>query len=116
MIRKELPIGIQMLIDSSFFSCTVNFISEGTTLLDTSTLTATVAEVVQPGTTDVTDAMYLDAVDEGRVHREDTLHTDAIGDLTHGEALIGALTGDADHITLEDLDTRLVTLGNAIVD
>lgn len=90
--------------------------SEGTTLLDTSTLTATTTEVVQLGTTYVTNAVYLDAVDEGRVHREDTLYADAIGDLTYGKALIDALTGDTDHIALEDLDTCLVALRNAIVD
>ena len=104
-----------MLIDSSLFPVQKS-ISEGTTLLDTSTLTATTAEVVQLGTTYVTNAVYLDAVDEGRVHREDTLYADAIGDLTYSEALIDALTGDTDHIALEDLDTCLVTLRNAIVD
>ena len=50
------------------------------------------------------------------VKREGALDADAEADLADGEGLAGASAAHADDVALEDLLTRAVTLGNAVVN
>ena len=85
-------------------------------LLDAGFLTRTLAEVIQFRTTYFTVLVHCDALNEGAVHREDTLYTNVAAHLANREALLVAATVDADHITAELLYTLFVTLFNTITD
>ena len=85
-------------------------------LLDAGLLAGETAEIVEASPTNFADAVDGDLVDERRVHREDTLDTDAIGDLADGEALANTFALDLDNYALEDLNTLLVTLLDLVGD
>lgn len=84
--------------------------------LDLGSLAHLVAQVVQLGTTDLAVTHDLDLLDLGGVHGEGTLNANAEADLADGEGLAGASAAHADDVALEDLLTRAVTLGNAVVN
>ena len=86
------------------------------TLLDAGFLTRTLAEVIQLGATYFTVLVHRNTLDEGAVHREDTLYTDVTAHLAHCEALLVAATVDADDITAELLYTLFVTFFNTITN
>ena len=85
-------------------------------LLDAGFLTRTLAEVVQFGTTYFTVLVDSDALDEGAVHREDTLNTYVAAHLANCEAFLVAATMDADYITAELLNTLFVTFFDTITN
>ena len=73
--------------------------------LDLGALAHAAAQIVQLGTPHSTIADHLDLVDGGRVHGEDLLHTDTVGDAAHGDGLGDAAVLLGDDGALEDLDT-----------
>src|SRR5690606_27040644 len=79
-------------------------------------LAAQLAQVVEARATHVAAALDLDLLDDRRVHREDALDADAVGDLAHREALRGAPAAAADDHALEYLDALLVALLHPHVD
>ena len=79
-------------------------------------LACPLAEVIQFGTTYLTVLVHCDALDEGAVHREDTLYTNVAAHLTNSEAFLVAATMDADDISAELLYTLFVTLFDTITD
>ena len=83
-------------------------------LLDAGFLTRTLAEVVQFSTTYFTVLVNCNALDEGAVHREDTLYTDVAAHLTNREALLLSASVDADYITAELLNTLFITLFDTV--
>ena len=84
--------------------------------LDTGAFTAAGTLKVELCATYATDLMQLDGLDIGGEQGEGPFHTHAIGDLPDRESrgMAGALAFD--HISLESLDTLLVTFNNFIVD
>ena len=78
--------------------------------LDLGALAHAAAQIVQLGTPHSTIADHLDLVDGGRVHGEDLLHTDTVGDAAHGDGLGDAAVLLGDDGALEDLDTLTVAL------
>ena len=76
--------------------------------LDLGALAHAAAQIVQLGTPHSTVADHLDLVDGGRVHGEDLLHTDTVGDAAHGDGLGDAAVLLGDDGALEDLDTLAV--------
>ncbi len=85
-------------------------------LLDACFLASEATEIVEASAANLADAINNYLLDERRVHREDTLNTDAARDLADGESLTCALTLDLDDDTLVDLNTLLVTLLNLVGD
>ena len=63
---------------------------------DTSRLTATVAQVVELGATDLTAANDFDAFDQRGVNREYALDAFAVGDLANREVFLQAAAGAGD--------------------
>ena len=59
-----------------------------TLLLDACSLTSQVAQVVQLSATNLTNLVDLNALDVGRLQREDTLHTNGTRHLTNSETLL----------------------------
>ena len=85
-------------------------------LFDTGLLAGKTAEIVEASPTNLADAVDSDLVDERRVHREDTLNTDAVGDFADGEALAYTFAFDLDNNALEDLNTLFVALLDLVGD
>jgi hypothetical protein len=87
-----------------------------TLLLDAGSLTGEVTEIVKFSATNLTTLVHLDAVDVGRLDREDTLYTYGTRHFTNGETLLVAMAADSDdHATIQ-LNTLLVTLDNFVSD
>ena len=84
--------------------------------MDAGFLTRTLAQVVQFGTTYFTVLVDCNALDEGAVHREDTLYTNVTTHLTNREALLVAATMDANDITADLLYTLFVTFFDTITN
>src|SRR5690606_870344 len=100
----------------TFFTCVARSDESAfALLLDLGLLTAKVAQVVELGAADVTARHDLDVVDDGRVHREGTLHADLEAHLANRERLAHTLALAADDDALEDLDTRAVALDDVDV-
>ena len=55
-------------------------------------------------------------IDEGGVEGEDTLNTNAFGDLAHREGAAGGAAVNANDIALENLDALLFAFDNAQVN
>ncbi len=85
-------------------------------LLDAGFLTRTLAEVIQFSTTYFTVLVHRDALDEGAVHREDTLYTNVAAHLANCEALLVAASVNSNHVTAELLNTLFVTFFNTVTD
>ena len=85
-------------------------------LLDAGFLTRTLAEVIQFRTTYFTVLVHRDALDEGAVHREDTLYTNVAAHLANREALLVAASVNCDHVTAELLNTLFVTFFDTVTD
>ena len=90
------------------------FVLLNAALLDAGFLTRTLAEVIQFRTTYFTVLVDRDALNEGAVHREDTLYTNVAAHFANREALLVAATVDADYITAELLNTLFVTFFNTV--
>ena len=84
-------------------------------LLDTGALTAPLTLEIDLGTTYPTSLIQVDGFDIGGKQRERPFHTYAIGNLTHGKSGGLPLTLTLDYITLETLDTLLVSFHDLIV-
>src|SRR5690606_38722868 len=82
---------------------TTSWISSVALLLDLGRLPDPIAEVVELGATHVAARDPLDLGDDGRVHGERALHTDAEAHLADGEGLPGTLALATDHHALEHL-------------
>ena len=91
-------------------------VSDEATLLDTSLLTGESTEVVELSATYLTILFDGDLLDEGAFDGEDTLYTYTFRDLAYGEALLVAVTADADDDTTVALDTFLATFADAVVN
>ena len=77
--------------------------------LDAGLLAGQVAEVEDAGATHFTDLVDGDAVDCRGLEGENPLHSDAVGDLTHGESAgQGRGTADLYYHSAEILQTELV--------
>jgi hypothetical protein len=87
-----------------------------TLFLDTSALTATGTLEEQLGATNAANLVQIERLDIGRKEGEGPLNTHAIGDLPNGEGSCLASTLTLDHITLETLDTFLVSFDDFIVN
>ena len=83
---------------------------------DTGALTAAGTLEVELCTTHATYLVQIDGLDVWGEQGEGPFHTDAIGDLPHSESGCVACTLTLDHISLEALDTLLITFNNFIVD
>ena len=86
----------------------------GTLLADAGLLAGEVAEVVEFGTTYLTDLVHFDAFDSGRFDGEDTLDTYGAAHLAYGETLLLAVAGDFDDYSTVELDTLLGTLDDFV--
>jgi len=84
--------------------------------LDTSALTAAGTLEVQFCTTYAAYLVQLDGLDIGGKQGESPFYAHAIGDLPYGEGSRVACTLTFDNISLEALDTLLITFNNFIVD
>ena len=82
-------------------------LGSSTLLLDTGLLTRKSAEVVQLGTTHLTNLVDFDAFDVRRLDGEDTLYTYCTRHLANGEALLVAMARDLDNYATVELDTLL---------
>ena len=91
-------------------------LSDVATLLDTSLLTGEGAEVVELSATYLTELLDGNLFDEGAFHSEDTLYAYTFTDLTHREALLFAVTADADDDATIALDTFLTPFADAVVN
>jgi len=78
-----------------------------TLLLDAGSLTREIAQVVQLGAANLTNLVYLDAINVGRLDGEDTLYTNGTRHLTYSEALLVTVTCNLDNYTTIELDTLL---------
>ena len=63
-----------------------------TLLADAGLLAGEIAEIVELGTTYLTNLVHLDALDSGRLNGEDTLYTYGARHLANGETLLLAVT------------------------
>ena len=77
---------------------------------DTGRLAAAAAQVIELRAADFAAAQDLDLGDVGRVDREHALHALAVGNLAHGEVLVDAGAGAADHHALVGLGADAVAL------
>lgn len=85
-------------------------------LLDAGLLAGEIAQVIEFCAANLTVLVDGDRFDEGRFNREDTFHSDAVGNLAHGEALFVLMARDADYHTAILLDTFLVALFDTVSD
>ena len=85
-----------------------------TTLFDAGLLAGEFAQIVQFSTTHFTALVHGDALDKRRLDGENTLHTDVVANLAHGETFLDAVARDADHHAAILLNTFLVTFLDAI--
>ena len=81
-------------------------------LLDTSLLTAQIAQGVQLRAADAATTGDGDGLQVWRVYWESTLYTDAEGNLADGESLADTSTLTTDADALEELGTLVVTFDN----
>lgn len=81
---------------------------------DASLLAGELAQVVQLGTTYLTNFVHGDAVDVGALDGEDTLYAYGAGHLAHGEALLVLVAADLDYHATIQLDTLLGTLDDFV--
>ena len=82
-----------------------------TTLFDTSFLAGKFAQIVKFCTTNFTVFVDYDRVDKRRFNREDTLHTDVVAHLAHGETFFVTFARDADYnaaILLENASSAIL--------
>ena len=86
----------------------------GTLLADAGLLAGEVAEIVELGTTYLTNLVHFDALDSGRLDGEDTLNTYGAGHLADGETLLLAVTGNLDDYATVELDALLRTFDNLV--
>jgi hypothetical protein len=84
--------------------------------LDTGAFTAPGTLEVEFCATYATDLMQLDGLDVGGEQGEGPFYTHAVGDLPDRESSGVASSLALDHISLEALDTLLVTFNNFIID
>lgn len=89
-------------------------LGSSTLLLDTGLLTRKSAEVVQLGTTHLTNLVDFDAFDVRRLDGEDTLYTNGARHLAYGETLLVLMTGNLDNNAAIQLDTLLVTFDDFV--
>ncbi|MPL81002.1 hypothetical protein SDC9_26910 [bioreactor metagenome] len=89
--------------------------SEAATRLDARGFALEGTQVVQAAAAHAALRDQLNAVDEGRVERENTFHAHAVGNLAHRKGGAGGAALDADNVTLEDLDTFFFAFHNAQV-
>ena len=84
-------------------------------LADAGLLTGEVAEVEDAGAANLTVLVYLDAVNERGLVREDSLNTHATGDLANREGLGERVhTTDLNHDTAELLKSLFITFLNSV--
>ena len=89
---------------------------DGSLLLDAGSLTGELAQIVELCTTNLTALVYLNAVDVGRLHGEDTLYTHSSRHLAHGETPLISMAADLDDYATIKLDTLLGTLDDFVSD
>src|SRR3954447_14072942 len=85
-----------------------NLFSALAALFDACRFAPEIPEVVELRATDPAMAFHLDLVDRRRIQREHALHSDAAGDLAHGEHLARTAATAGDDDALEDLDALFV--------
>ena len=86
----------------------------GTLLADASLLAGEIAEIVELGTTHLTNLVHFDALDSGRFEGEDTLNTNGTRHLANGETLLLAVTGNLDDYATVELDALLRSFDNLV--
>jgi hypothetical protein len=79
--------------------------------LDTCRLTATLAQVVELGTADITTALDFDRSDQGAVSLERTLHAFAVRDFANDEVGVEGAVANRDHNAFKSLYTITVSPG-----
>src|SRR5205085_1260988 len=82
------------------------------TFLDPRGLPLQIAQEIELGAPHPTTPDHRDALDDGRVQREDPLHADPVGNLADREGSADALAVQADDLALEGLDALLVLLAD----
>ena len=90
--------------------------STATLLLDTSSLTSELAQIVKLSAANLTYLVHFDALNVGRLQREDTLNTYGTRHLANSEALLLLMAANLDDYATEELDTLLRTLDNFVSD
>ena len=92
-------------------------IRSATAFLEARSLTATITQVVKLGTANFSTARDLDLFDTGTIEQESTLDADAMtGYTTYREVSLVTTLAQADHNTLENLNTFAVAFYDANVD
>ena len=96
-----------MSLSLSFFCRKVLFCDSGTLLLDACCLTSELAQIVKLSAANLTNLVHFNAVDIGRLDREDTLYTYSARHLANSETLFVTMTVDLDYNTPVELDALL---------
>ena len=78
-----------------------------TLLLDTGSLTSELAQIVKLSATNLTNLVHFDALNVGRLQREDTLYTYGTRHLANSEALLLLMAANLDDYATIELDTLL---------
>ena len=78
-----------------------------TLLLDTSSLTSELAQIVKLSATYLTNLVHLDRVDVRRLDGEDTLHTNGTRHLANSETLLVTMAANLDNDTTVELNALL---------
>lgn len=85
-------------------------------LLDSSSLTLTASQVEQSSSSHFTFSQQFDFLDGRRKDRENSFHTNTIGDFSYCESLtVGVRVFSLDYSSLELLDTLFVTFSDSYV-
>ena len=84
--------------------------------LDAGCLAFEFTQVVQTAATHETAGYDIDVVDEGGVEGEDTLNTNAVGNLAHSKGGASGAAVNADDAALENLNTLFFAFNNAQVN
>ena len=88
-------------------SSAILFASDDTLLLDASSLTSELTQIVKLSATHLTVLVDLDVVNSGRLSGEDTLYTHRARHLAHCETLLVSVAANLDHDTTIELNTLL---------
>jgi len=87
-----------------------------TLLLDASSLTSELAQIVKLSATNLTNLVHFDALNVRRLQGEDTFYTYGARHLANSEAFLLLMATDLDNHATEQLDTLLRTLDNFVSD
>ena len=93
-----------------------NSASTATLLLDASSLTCEVAQIVKLSAANLTNLVHFDTIDVRRLQGEDTLYTHGARHLANSETLLLLMTADLDDHATEKLNTLLRALDNFVSD